>query len=298
LCIAVLASSLWLIPLTRSEEIPIVANILNAEPEILGITVSSPGLPGGWVDPGSEFEISVEVRDNNTLEDIDGLQVILYAPSSSEVDGDGESDHYRFSWSSADGFRNAGGVGAMVADRCTTPGDKTLGVGFWTFRAKLDKAALYSSGWTAVCYASDEEESDRGETRFPVSKYGSLYLDSSSLSFSGQPGTLASADQNPIELRYTSNYQARIRCWATDFIGVENGDMVLAPSSFSVDDDADPGGQEEGLPFLTLEAQRQIFADGLSPAEDSSISVYLYISIPDTFYDQDYAGSIYFDMGS
>jgi hypothetical protein len=281
-----------------SEEIPIVANILNAGPEMLGITVSSAGVPGEWVDPGCEFEVRVEVRDRNTLEDIRGLRVVLYAPSSSEGDGDGASDHYTFGWSRADGFENPGGVGAVLEDMSSAPPDMTRGIGYWTFRARLERAALYSSGWTAVCSATDEEESARVETGFRVSQYGSLYLGSSTLSFSGQPGTLVSAEQNPIELRYTCNYRAKIRCWATEFTGVENGGMVLGPSSFSVDDDDDPGGHEEGSSFLTLRSQRQVFAEGLGPGEDSSMSVYLYVSIPDPFYDQDYSGNIYFDMGS
>ena len=55
-------------------DIPIVAHILNAEPEILNVTVPN------HIEPGSIFGFSFDVRDNNTLDDLTSVKVYYRLP--------------------------------------------------------------------------------------------------------------------------------------------------------------------------------------------------------------------------
>ncbi len=295
---AILLVSLSCAPYTASEDIPVVAYILNAQPEVLELYIGEGiGAPNA-VDPGSKFTIKVKVRDNNTIADVTRLRVVLYSPSSTEGSQDSEVHHYTFGWTSSAGFANQGGVGDLFTGECAAPSDPASATGTWVFVARLDRSASYSSRWTLVATAQDESENGRAAGTFAVNAYTSMFLQATKVTFSGSPGSLVRADQNPIVLRYASNGNCDLGCWATTFSGTRRPEIVLKPSSFTIDDDPDPTAPADpGARSLTLSEARQSFV-ALLPAKDGQLQVYLFIRIPDPFLDQDYAGQVFLDMAS
>ena len=121
---------------SASEEIPVVAYILNAQPEVVELRIGEGDTGRYNVDPGSKFTIEVKVRDNNTIGDVTRLRVVLYSPSVGESSLDGEVHHYTFGWTSSAGFANQGGVGDLFTSECSAPSDTTSATGTWVFVAR------------------------------------------------------------------------------------------------------------------------------------------------------------------
>jgi len=118
------------------------------------------------------------------------------------------------------------------------------------------------------------------------------------ITFSGSPGSLVQADQNPILIRYGSNGNCDLGCWATSFSGTRRPEIVLKSSAFTIDDDPDPSAPTDpGAKSLTLSQSRQPFVT-LLPAKEGRLQAYLFIRIPDPFLDQDYTGQLFFDIAS
>jgi hypothetical protein len=89
-----------------------------------------------------------------------------------------------------------------------------------------------------------------------------------------------------------------IGCWATTFTGSEIQDFTLEPSAFTIDDDRYLSeGVETGMSPVQLSDTRKALMPSLPLASDSEIQLYLFIDVPDPFYDQDYAGKVVIDMG-
>ena len=62
------------LPLGTGQEIPVVANIRNAEPKILSVELLDEFEEGSdSIDPASTFFADIFVRDNNTLLDIEAI---------------------------------------------------------------------------------------------------------------------------------------------------------------------------------------------------------------------------------
>ncbi len=284
------------IPATSSEEIPIVVNILNAAPELVDLSISIMGSEYGSVDPGMQFSVNVTARDNNTVADIDEIDLVLYSPFSTEWGNPDPANHYAFRWRAGNGFTNPGGTGEIFGGISSEPSSLASGMGSWIFSVKMDKSAIHSDQWTLSARISDDEDEGSGTGEFTVNKYSSLYIDTSEISFSGVPGSTSPADQNPISIRYSSNYELDLACWATDFVGRERPEVTIGPASFIVDDDDSLEPPEQGANSLELSGSRKTFLGGRSPAQDSGMNVHLFIRIPDSFYDQEYDGHIFFDL--
>jgi hypothetical protein len=72
--------------------------------------------------------------------------------------------------------------------------------------------------------------------------------------------------------------------------------LVINPSSFAVDDDpAHSEAQETGQAEVTLSTQRKDVLAGL-PIGSGSRNLYIFVSIPEPFLDQDYGGAMNFEL--
>jgi hypothetical protein len=81
-------------------------------------------------------------------------------------------------------------------------------------------------------------------------------------------------------------------------VGVTRQEFVIDATAFSVDDDGNSGENPEvGRNPLVLTNSRQVLSQ-LSPAVQAEMALYLFVQIPDPFYDQGYTGKIIFDMGA
>ncbi len=294
--VMVLSMACSRIPSSAGEEIPVVAYIQNAEPEIISTgMVDEQGNPETSVDPASTFLLEVEVRDNNTMLDVETITVVLYSPESTLEDPDSEVDHYTFQWTSA-GFSNPGGVGEIMHSSCQTPSEMTAGTGIWIIAARTHRLAREAEEWTVHATVTDEENQSTALSTFDVTGFISLNVEDSQITFSGSPGDTVPADQNPIRMTYTSNRYCKIGCWCTGFVGSEVDTVVIDPSSFSIDDDPyHEETQETGMSPVILSGNRVEIYSGLSPGQEDE-EVYVFIDIPQAFLDQDYLGTLSFQI--
>ncbi len=272
---------------TGAIEIPIIAYILNAPPEVMSVTLLDDiGNPTASVDPGVAVTVSVVCRDSNTAADILGIRAVLFSAQSTEGASDSPRDHYTLTWSPSQGFGGSG----IRSSACRAPGDLDGAEGTWRFSILLDRSALAGTGWRAAVIVEDEAESDRMVITFAVNDFESASLTSNSISFAGEPGSEA---VSTLSLYYQANHAIEIGARSTAFVGREVPSFTLEPEDFSIDDDGDSGVPESGRPKLGLSSTRQVFADQLEGS--GQIDIYVFVSIPDPFLDQDYEGMIVFD---
>jgi len=288
---------LLMLPPGTGEDIPVVAYIENAEPEIIAVDILDSSMsPTSCVDPGSPYFVDIQARDNNTLADIASLEAVFYSPQSSFGDVDDEQHHYTFTWNTS-GFHNPSGVGSLGSG-CYGPNDPTLGTGTWRFEIELTKKALESTSWTLLVQIRDEANLSELPTTFEVTGFISLTIDASEITFSGSPSETVQSDQNPILLNYSTNQEGGISCYCTDFVGATDPNLVIPASNFMIDDDPDPFEDvETGRAVLTLSQSRQDICDPLEPGSGTR-NAYVFITIPEPFLDQDYIGTFAFEMHS
>jgi len=275
-----------LVPLSSGIEIPIIAYILNAKPELISISIlDDRSATTSVIDPGVAFTLDVRCRDNNTAADILEITIVAYSAQSSQSAQDSLTDHYTFRWSSSDGFTGS----QLDKAGCKAPSDRTGAEATWRFKARLDRSAR-ASAWTIVAIVEDEAESSSRITSVTVTTFVSFGLSSQSITVSGQPGKVASTG---LRASYACNTQIQIGVRCTTFVGKQDPAYKLAPNDFMVDDDPSPGVPESGRPILTLSSTRQVFIDRLEGA--GQMDLYIFIKIPETFKDQDYEGNLIFD---
>jgi hypothetical protein len=290
LIMATLAGAMALPVLGTGIEIPIVAYILNAGPELVSVSLEDDvGQAASSVDPGVVFRFDVSCRDNNTAADILGVRLILYSPRSSESSSDSSSDHYTMTWTSNGGFQGS----YIEASDCREPSDMDGAEGTWTFGVRLARDALASPGWKCVAIVEDEAESSRRTLNFGINEFASASLDSSSIDFAGNPG---SESMTSVTMSYDANHPVQVGARSSIFTGVEVSSFTLQPGDFTVDDDDSTSSPETGRSKLTLSSSRQVFIDDLQGS--GQLEIYIFVSIPDPFYDQDYQGNLVFDMRS
>jgi hypothetical protein len=287
---AIIAGAVILPVLGSGIEIPIVAYILNAGPEAISISViDDVGHETSSVDPGVDFTIEVVSRDNNTAADILMIQIILFAPGSSESSVDSPAEHYTMTWTSSGGFQGSG----LEAQDCQEPPDMDGAEGTWVFGVRLAREAVASAGWSCLATVEDEAESDRITTTFGINEFASASLDSASINFAGDPGSEA---MTSVTMRYDTNHPVEVGARSSEFVGTEVTSFTLQPGDFTVDDDSSSSSPETGRPKLVLSESRGIFIDDIQGS--GQVEVYIFVSIPDPFYDQDYQGKLVFDVRS
>jgi hypothetical protein len=276
-------------PRSSAIEIPIIAYILNAGPEAITVTLrDGEGDPVSHVDPGVAFSAEFECRDNNTAEDIASLALVVYSHRSTPGAADSDSDHYTFRWLNSSGFEGRG----LNAASCDEPSDLSGAGGTWVFDFTLDRTAVAGT-WYVRATVADEAETDNIQRGFTVTKYLSASLSTTQVSLLGAPGTTVATEVSAI---YTCNHPIELGARATDFVGVTDPSFSLGPERFSIDDDDSPDSPEEGLDMIQLSSSRQAFAGGLQGSGE--LPMFVFVSIPDPFLDQDYQGHLIFDVRS
>ena len=273
-------------PLSSGVEIPIIAYILNARPEVLSVSLlDDRSAAASTIDPGVLFSIDVRCRDNNTAADIVKVTAVAYSSKSSQSAQDSAGDHYTLRWSNSSGFSGF----RIDSSGCRAPSDWTTAEGTWRFRARLGREAR-AGVWTLVVTVEDEAQSASRTLSFTVNGFASFSLSSQSLEVSGDPGTVASSS---LQVSYACNVPISIGVRGTTFVGKQVSSFKLEPGDVMVDDDPSAGSPETGRPILVLSSSRQVLIDRLEGS--GQIALYIFVKIPDPFLDQDYQGNLIFD---
>jgi len=267
-------------------EIPIIAYILNSEPEVLSIEFEDVDLhPIESVDPEIPFLIRVTCRDNNTIGDIDNVTLLLVSPNHGESDADSPDGHYTISWRKSMGFSGYG----VEPSLCSEPVNMSAAAGCWTFGCSLDGVALASGEWRVVVRVADENSTARMETSLRVNEFIQLWMSSGSLSLSGEPGGVV---VSPLNLSYVTNHEIEIDMSCTEFRGTEYPDIRLQPADFTVDDDPSLEEPDVGWAPVVLSSSRRLIRPSIIGR--GYLMLYVTVSIPSPFMDQDYEGRLIF----
>ncbi len=265
-------------------EIPINVLILNSPPRIVGIfLVDERRMSTSAVDPGIEFTVEAKVRDNNTVSDVTKLSLLVSSGQMSP--GTGE-ESYAYTWTASRGFAAAP---YLVQPACRMPSNPDLVEGTWRFVVKLPRTATASRSWSCQVTVEDEENSVEGGTTFTVNRYISIGAGATTISFSGSPGSSVPAKENPIELNYLANHPFEVGGRATTFTGRRVSSFTLGPERFRVSRSASGDGG------VSMSLERKVLLEGVGSGE-GAISYHIFVSIPEPFLDQDYAGVLTFDF--
>lgn len=157
----------------------IAPTVPNAEPS-----------PDNQISPESTEMFNCTVKDNNTLADIENVQLILYTTAAG-VDGENAvENHYVFWFDPSDNsWHSVLGAAYIVTGSCTYPDDLTKDNDNYNFAVKLSGGAEAGTDWNAKWIAIDDNAASGSKTdTFEVLEYISLSIDINTQTFSGDPG--------------------------------------------------------------------------------------------------------------
>jgi len=269
-------------------QIPIVAYVSNARPEVLSLNILDENRQQvGSVDPAVPFFIEVVVRDNNTLADLERIEITVFSPESSAHAGDVETDHYTVSWQRSSGFLGE----ALVPSKCDSPDDLSEASGRWVFCLELSETARASDRWVVRTSVEDEADEASSTTYIEVNAFAQIGIAGGAVQLSGPPGGQVSS---PVNLSYATNYVLDLGAWATPFVGKESPEYTLGPENFVIDDDPSTSPPEEGIDLVRLSSTRRPVVSGIRGR--GSLVLYVFVDIPEPFMDQDYEGRLVIDV--
>lgn len=184
------------------------------------------------------------VRDNNTLADIDNVQLILYTTDAT-VDGENHiENHYVFWFDPTDNsFYSVLGAAYIDNESSSYPSDLTENSDNYNFVVKLSGGAKAGTDWHAKWTAVDDNENigSMSDT-FEVLEYISLSILPATQTFSGDPGDMGqTATEGAITCTVTANTNFDIATklfadWeGTTYGGTIGADNTHASGGSSID---------------------------------------------------------------
>jgi len=188
------------------------AGVDNKTPVISTVSLKDTGSVSknnSAIDVWTEYRISLTLADDNTLEDIDDLEFIIWGPSSTEGGADSDVDHYTFTYTQGtDAWDETGpdaGDEHLVSGNCVDPADQTEGSGTFTLAFKLHKTAEYSAsttGWSIKIIATDDSAATDTDATlfFGVNFYLEMTVDDATHSWSNlSPGDSQQTLDTPVD---------------------------------------------------------------------------------------------------
>ena len=241
----------------------------NVAPEVLGHLAPI-------ADVNVEYDVRVEVRDNDNLSNVNEVWLVLYSGSVALGDPDNTRNHYTFKWVRGVGFSEVGPGAANehLNVAVSTVGNDSLTRDNYTFRVKLGKVAEPTTWnvWARVIDAAGTQDNRTFTGSFTVNPYIELSLDDASLSFSGAPGETVGAGANPTIATVTSNYDFNLEVRVA-------GDWTYGAYSFGAENTkADADGV---APYdLDLTSTGQALYTNVGWGSGVTRDVYWFLTIP------------------
>ena len=165
------------------------AGIDNIAPVISAVSLKTTGEASknnSAIDVWTEYKISLTLADDNSLEDIDDLEFIIWGPSSTVGGADSDIDHYTFTYTqTTDAWDEVGpDAGDEHFISGTDPADQTAGSGTFTLNFRIHKTAEYAAGttdWSIQIKATDDSAATDTDATlfFAVNFYLELSVDDS-----------------------------------------------------------------------------------------------------------------------
>jgi hypothetical protein len=201
------------------------------------------------VPPNSAVNFTANLQDNNTLADLENVELWLWSNSVSEGGTDSTRNHYTFYWRENDNTWHEIGPDAgdshINTGSCVAPDNSQVSDSI-TFNITLAKVAEPTT-WTAKFYVYDSSASDSDNDTFTVNQYIEISSLSSNATWTNLsvPSENNPADNNPPQAVIISNdsYDLNLKlsgAWTSgsNTIGVGNTkfnsvDNVAASTVFS-----------------------------------------------------------------
>lgn len=194
--------------------------------------------PDNQVAPQNKENFNCTVKDNNTLADIENVQLILYTTDAG-VDGENHvENHYVFWFDPSDNtFYSVLGASYIDNENSSYPSDLTKDNDNYNFVVKLSGGAVAGVDWNAKWIAVDDNEvSGDNSTTFEVLEYISLSISPDTQSFTGDPGdTGLAASPSAITCTVSSgtNFDIETRLGA-DWSGAAYGGTIGADNTHAL----------------------------------------------------------------
>lgn len=201
------------------------------------------------VPPNVAVNFTADLRDNNTLADLENVELWLWSNSATEGGSDDNRNHYTFYWRENDNTWHEIGPDAggshIITGSCVAPDNSQISDNI-TFNITLAKVAEPTT-WTAKFYVYDSSASDSDNDTFTVNQYIEISSLSSNATWTNLsvPSENNPADTNPHQAVIISNdnYDLNLKlsgAWTSgsNTIGVDNtkfhsADNVVASAVFS-----------------------------------------------------------------
>jgi hypothetical protein len=190
-------------PVVSAEDISGNATIQSTAP-----VVENANAPA-QVSPNSAVNFAADIQDNNTLANLENVELWLFSNSVLEGGPDNTRNHYTFYWQENDNTWHEigpdGGGFHINAGSSLAPDNSQVNSSI-TFNIKLDKVAE-PSAWTAKFYAYDNSSRGSDNTAFNVNTYLEIFSLSSNANWTNLsvPSENNAADNNPRQAVIISN---------------------------------------------------------------------------------------------
>jgi len=214
-------------PVVSADNISGNATIQSAAPVVENANAPAP------VSPNSADNFTADLQDNNTLANLENVELWLFSNSVSEGSPDNTRNHYTFYWQENDNTWHEIGPdagGSHINAGSSVAPDNSQVSGSITFNIKLAKIAEPTT-WTAKFYAYDNSASGSDNTTFTVNQYIEISSLSSNATWTNLsvPSENNAAATNPHQAAIISNdnYDLNLKLsgnWTsgTNVIGADN----------------------------------------------------------------------------
>jgi hypothetical protein len=279
----------------------------NGAPVVNSIALSG----GGTMNPGSAYDITVNITDTNTMDDIDWVTVYLYwDENGTYVDPVTPSANNNtvavLNWVKASGFALDSGHVGSTWGLTGTPPTMSASIASWVFHVTVSKVAeesLSGAEWHIHADANDGTNptaDNKNEDPNQVSWYGEISVATSSINW----GSMATGTDNVQSAAISATYKAN----GTYDQQVSASATWTGPATIGLNAAGTPGDAQLSIrandaasegDAVQVSTSYQSFDSGVMTIEDGNTetSNYLWLTLGDTGIPAgQYTGSVFFKI--
>ncbi|KXA97987.1 hypothetical protein AKJ39_02685 [candidate division MSBL1 archaeon SCGC-AAA259J03] len=269
------------LPVVMGDTIDGEASVSNTSCEFIDKTVDT-----NTVDPESYFWIKTQVRDSDTLSDIENVVVKIFDNQTAVGAQDTKRSHYTFwfdandnSWNS--NLNNTLGNPFIDAAASEYPNDATVTEDNYNFKILLNGTANPNQDWNVYVEVNDEASSENNGTHtnaLAVNTYVNYDVKADLIEWTNlQPDTNDNpSDSNPViieNIETNVNYDVQTKL-SGDWLNTNGDTITVTETSFDSTDSSGYHGQVSSSIFKDVYTYE-------SYGEDLTEGINYFLDIPD-----------------
>lgn len=277
------------------------ATVSNVSPEVIGENSTQ-----SWtVDPESSFDIRVQVRDNDTLADVENVRLEVYNDQGGIGDPDestSEVNHYTFWFDPSDNtwhcpMTDSDGTTVYIDGGASSyPSDLSVDKDNYVFNITLDtEASPVDDNW--ACWAEVDDGTAKDNSEFchsgTVNSRKVITVEESSIEWSGlEQGTTENpSDNNPIGVIVDSNGGFNVQSKVDDW----SGPTTIPAENTTMENDADLDAATE-FGKVSMSTTYDNVYEGAQHDENVHTPINYYLDIPSDAPGGTYTTTFYIDV--